>query len=391
MSAEGIVIAPVNKNADIPRFKAEVMAQVRSIEQQYWSLTQQHVQLWASEKAVEMGEEILKREQAELEVSRGTVADVTEATQRLEQFKLDLVTKNSDVMTTERQLRKLLGLPSIDDRMIVPVTPGIEAKVSPDWNACLAEMLEKQPDIVQSKDLVKKAEGWVVAAAASADVATMFLPELAKLGPAVPPSAKARETADTLARQKEFLQQVQHQSTHSLARFFLEIDANYKQFQTAKRYRASARQRLEAQRAFYNEGRITIDRYLDAVSQFASSVGQEAQFKASYNTALVALEEAKGTLLEFDNITVAEPSKVAKSKGHARDDQTRTASFEEPAPASGSPVKEKAPCECEAAGKTVSFQMTVGVGSKPVEIRGTFTVGPVKAAKGEAEGLLAHP
>ena len=43
---------------------------MRSIEQQYWSLAQQHVQLWSSEKAVELAREIVNREQAELVVGK---------------------------------------------------------------------------------------------------------------------------------------------------------------------------------------------------------------------------------------------------------------------------------------------------------------------------------
>ena len=142
------MIARLNADAAVWRFKAEVMAEVRSIEQQYWSLAQQHVQLWSSERAVELAEEILKREQSELEVGRGTVADVAESQQRLEQFKLDLVTKTSDVITTERQFRNILGLPPADDRRIVPVTAPSEARLEPDWEASLAQMLSFQPDIV---------------------------------------------------------------------------------------------------------------------------------------------------------------------------------------------------------------------------------------------------
>ena len=74
-----IVVARIQADTAVWRFKAEVMAEVRSIEQQYWTLAQQHVQLWSSEKAVELAEEILKREQSELEVGRGTFADVAEA------------------------------------------------------------------------------------------------------------------------------------------------------------------------------------------------------------------------------------------------------------------------------------------------------------------------
>ena len=74
------------------------------------------------------------------------------------------------------------------------------------------------------------------------------------------PLANTRQAQYQLLRQRAFLQQIVHQTTHSLARFFLEVDANYKQFKTAQRLRAAAQQRLEAQRAFYEEGRITIDR-----------------------------------------------------------------------------------------------------------------------------------
>ena len=134
------------------------MAHVRSVEQQYWNLAQAHVQLWSADRAVSLAEEILKREQAELVVGRGTVADVAEAAQRLEQFNLDLVTRTSDVITTERQLRNILGLPPADNRRIIPVTPPTEARLEPDWDASLAQMLNFQPDIVQQQLLVRVAE-----------------------------------------------------------------------------------------------------------------------------------------------------------------------------------------------------------------------------------------
>ncbi|MGB0069176.1 MAG: TolC family protein [Isosphaeraceae bacterium] len=153
-----IVIARLSADAAVWRFKAEVMAHVRSIEQQYWSLAQQHVQLWSSEKAVELAREIVNREQAELVVGKGTVADVAEAQQRLEQFNLDLVTKTSDVITTERQLRNILGLPPADNRRIIPVTPPAEARLEPDWDSSLAQMVTFQPDIVQQQLLVRVAE-----------------------------------------------------------------------------------------------------------------------------------------------------------------------------------------------------------------------------------------
>ena len=134
------------------------MAHVRSVEQQYWNLGVSYVQLWATEKAVRLTREVLEREQARSKAGRGNTADVAEAQQRLEQFNLDLVARTSDVITAERQLRNLLGLPPADNRRIIPVTPPTEARLEPDWDKCLATMLDKQPDILLARAMVKEAE-----------------------------------------------------------------------------------------------------------------------------------------------------------------------------------------------------------------------------------------
>ena len=108
------------------------------------------------------------------------------------------------------------------------------------------------------------------------------------------PLANTRQAQYILLRARAYLQQIVHQTTHSLARFFLEIDANYKQFKTASRLRAAAAQRLDAQRAYYEEGRITIDRFLDAVSQYATAVATEAQYKTTYNVSIVRPGRGQG-------------------------------------------------------------------------------------------------
>jgi outer membrane protein TolC len=401
-----IIIARLTADNSVWQFKLEVMAEVRSIEQQYWSLAQQHVQLWAAEKAVELAEEILKREQSELEVGRGTVADVAESQQQLERFRLNLVTKTSDVLTTERQLRNLLGLPPADDRRIVPVTAPTEARLEPDWDASLAQMLSFKPDIVQQQINVRVAELSLLVArnqllpqlnlqtlyqlnglghSLDAAEAVMTGRSILAVDPRISaiqraaglnvnpgkyndfqqwqigltlqmpigmrqPLSVTRFQQYGLLRQRAFLQQIVHQSTHQLARFFLEIDANYKQFKTASRFRAAAAQRLEAQRAFYEEGRITIDRYLNAVSEYADAVAQEAQFKTSYNISIIALEEAKGTLLAYDNIAVAEGPHPAKAYIQARDQQAAHRQFPiprngpyHPTPINGPPIPDPVP------------------------------------------------
>jgi hypothetical protein len=373
-ASKGIAICPVQKldAQGLSRFRSESMAMLRSIEQQYWSLAQQHVQLWAAQKAVEMGEEILKQEQSELEGGRGAVADVAEVAQRLEQLHGALVIKTSDVITTEKQLRKILGLPLSDDRRIIPCTSPLLAKLEPEWAPSLAAMLENQPDVLQARMLVKQAEE--KARDCDSEIIQTVLPELLELDPKVVTPKESPEDL-VLKRQRKFLEQVVHQTTHSLARFFLEIDANYKQYQAARKLAEAAMKRLEAQRAFYEEGRITIDRLMDAIVAYTNAIAQEAQFKTSYNVSIVAFEEAKGTLLDHDGITIAETAKPSPEGNPNTDPGMQKTSHEADSP-SPAPVT-----KAGVVGTTTSFQLTVTVGGKPVEIRGSFTTSPTSTEK----------
>ncbi len=383
-------IARINPGTDPERFKSEIMAHLRSVEQQYWNLAHAHVHLWAADRAVELGKGILKRERADQNAGNLNAANILEVEQRLEQFNLDLVTRTSDVITSERQLRNILGLRPADNRRIIPVTAPTEALVDPNWDESLAIMLEKQPDIVRQRSLMKQTES------------DGSGPDLAQV-----------------ERQKAYLKQVIHQTTHSLARFFLEIDYNHKQLVTASRARKAANARLESQETYYREGRITVDRLMDAVSQWASLVAQEAQYKTTYNISIVALEEAKGTLLDFKQIAIVDGPKGLVVADTARDGGVTRASIEAqliPQPPQGSAIalpssppsaptgatregsnhEEQDLCpppsppgaltgstpqearkpDATAGGKTVSFQFTIGTGSRPIEIRGSFTINP---------------
>ncbi len=435
-----IVIARRNSEAGTWRFKSEVMAMVRSVEQQYWNLAQAHVQLWCADRALKLCQEVLQRERARLAAGRGTIADIAEAEQRLEQFRLDLITRTSDLITTERQLRNLLGLAPGDGRRIVPTTAVTEARIEPDWDSCLAEMRSSQPDILQQKAVVRLAEmqllilrhqllpvlgmdslhqlrdlGLPMDSIQRMYVGAMLRalePWIANPENAVAsfqavgankewntwgtgltlqfpmgtryPYATTRQAQYILLRSRAYLQQVEHQTTHSLARFFLEIDANYKQFQAAERLRQAAAQRLDAQRAYYEEGRITTDRFLDAITQYATAVATESQYKTTYNISLAALEEAKGTLLERKNIIVADlshpnpnpanaqPAKPAKHDLAAAkpDSQVVTASMkaEQPKPAE---VTKAAAAPAPASTKTWTFSISIGR-KKPLKIKGTI-------------------
>ncbi len=88
------------------------------------------------------------------------------------------------------------------------------------------------------------------------------------------------------------------------------------------------------QKAWYDEGRITIDRYIDSIGQDAEAVAAEADRRRMYNTAIAALGEAKGTLLADRFILVLDqPLRMPKNwvDGPDKPDESaKKASFEVP-------------------------------------------------------------
>jgi outer membrane protein TolC len=460
-----IVVARLNADADAWRFKAEVMALVRSIEQQYWYLNQAYAAMRAAECAVNVAQKGHDRVQARLATGRSTKAEVAEASAGLERFKLDAMTRKSDVFTTERQLRKILDLPPADNRRIVPVTSPNQERVDFDWETSLREMLHNQPDVVQQKVGTRLAELQLLAARNPAlsplnlcalyqlngpgsfchgceEVAIGSLhkaldPEVLKpkssdlllssavfcgepdvtsddeailgslqagpMGRSV--AADAEHAQSALLHSRAHLQQAIHERTHSLARFFLEVDADYKLFRTASRLRAAAADRLEAQRAHYEEGKIPIDRYFDAVSQHTQAIAGENQCLATYNIALAALSEAKGTLLADRDIVVAlrPPRKPAWHPAKPpKDEHVNLGSFRVPAPIAwepqspeqppnmappgatpvAPPAPDKAPARvgrqsgaagAQAETKTWTFSILFG-GAHPLTIKGTLSL-----------------
>ncbi len=147
---------------------------------------------------------------------------------------------------------------------------------------------------------------------------------------------------------------------------------------------------------------------LRVLGEGGMAVATEAQYKTTYNISIVALEEAKGTLLEYDQITVVEGPKSAMSVVAVPDGATRPSFFEPwgvtpppvasmpaappplgPAPptpippSSGlsgiEPQPKDSPTKADFGGKTFSFEMTLKIGSQPVEIRGSFAIAPVRS------------
>jgi outer membrane protein TolC len=360
-----ITIARLNADVPLMKFKADAIVLVRSVEQAYWNLAQAQAAVESIEQAVRVTTELLNKAQPAT-TSRSAPTDAIEAAERLEQFDGELCTRKSERSVAERELHKILALPSADGRRIVAASKPNDASVSFDWDTCVEDLLREQPDNVQQQAINRLAELNLLLArnqllplldahtlrqlrtagpsldSSQAVLLDRFLKMLATVPSPVenadvidlggnfyedsfttwyrgltaqPSGISSRSMPNTRQAQYALLRvrarerQVVRQTTHSLARAYLDVDAGYKQYTVAKRLQAAAAHRLKVQRAYYDEGCITIDRFLDAVEQNANAIAAEARYKTAYNVSLAAFCEAKGTLLTDRNVTMVEGPK----------------------------------------------------------------------------------
>jgi hypothetical protein len=273
--------------------------------------------------------------------------DLADAYKRLHQFHKNIVSANVDVTHAERRLRKLMGVSESDQRRIIPVTPPTEAPLAFAREACLDVVMTKRPDRIGRKPFARLVGDNLIEALRTLD-ATSPLPE-----PKHDEELKAvcmrpeyegpgsscgqnRPAEYPVLSSPLFPRQVIHQTTRALARAVLKVDSDYESYAKAKRLRVAANQELELQRVNCTKDRISADRYLDAVEQYATLVVNERHCLALYNSALTFVNECQGTLLEDHGIVVTRPT--GKIANHAvplsteHTDETRSDVTEETRP-----------------------------------------------------------
>lgn len=286
----GVVPSPTilacRADGDAPaEVRARAQAVARSIEGCYWGLAQAQAAQWAAESAAELAEQCLRRTRAACELGAATVADVREARAACERFRREQGEATEALVLREAELRQILGLSPHDPRRLAATSRPEAERVAYDWESCRGQLRVNHPELLARRAAIREAmlrlAGWDV-------------------GVSVATSCRA------LIREAALCRQVVHQATHQLARSYLEVEAGYNQYQTAQKLKRAALARLEAQRGSYDEGTVPAGRYLEAVRRWAVAVTLEAEMLARYNTAIAALEETKGTLLEREGIEVVE-------------------------------------------------------------------------------------
>lgn len=325
-------------------FKKAVMASARSVADAYWDLYAARIALRAVDDVIPLLEEIVRLQEESYRTEWVIEADVAKAYAQLHDFRQRQLAARSAVVEAELRLRNLMSLPPEDGWTIVPVTDPGKLPVAIDSDYAVYAAVENHPDLVRQRIETKIRELELVVARngllpnfdiralyrmngvgenVSGTIRQMFTAEysdwLVGFTFSVPlgnrqASANQRAAELQLARANGLLHQQVLGVVHEVRDDIREADFAYQEFTEADRRKAAAADWLSGSRLRYENPRPgseanwllqSLNEYLFALRFHTEATADAAQVLARYNTALIELEETKGTLLESLNIDLA--------------------------------------------------------------------------------------
>lgn len=367
-----LMLARINTDISLVNFETSVRDLTKNVEDVYWDLHYAYRRLDTTKTgrdsalvtwriAFEKWQEGVEPVQAEAE-SRGQYFA----------FRAAVEEALRDLYATENRLRYLMGLAASDGRLIRPKDEPSMARVNFDWSSIRTEALVRSPELRQQKWSIKQRELELMSAKnqllPQLDAGLFYrwvglgddLIEAGSSGKAFAtdragatgttafeeltlgnyqeagfifnfqmPVGFRRELAGVrnaqlqLARAKAVQEDMELSQVHLLSTSVRTLDANYVLAQTHFNRLVAAEKEVESVQALYQGGKTTIDRVLDAQRRRAEAMDAHYRAIAEYNKSIADVHFRKGSLLEYNNVFLAEgpwPQKAYwDALGHARE------------------------------------------------------------------------
>jgi len=163
----GVLIARVNEDIALADFELAVISLVNDVEQAYWDLSTAYRLLETTLKARESAQQTFKYEEIRLNVGTGRSDQEAQAQSQFYQFQSQVESALSGpngLYSREQRLRYLLGMPAADGRLIRPSTPPSDIRVVFDWESALNQAVERRVEIRRQRFNLKRREMELIAA-----------------------------------------------------------------------------------------------------------------------------------------------------------------------------------------------------------------------------------
>jgi outer membrane protein TolC len=364
----GVLIARIRSDISLANFERAVRDLIFEVENNYWELYYAYRDLDTRLTARESARETWVNRKLRYENGVGRPDEEAQARQQYYSFQLQAqnalagrVGGQLGLLGSERNLRRLMGLPANDGRILKPSSQPAIAPVVFDWEQAEFDALQRRVEIRGQKWAVRQRELELLAAKNLVKWRFDFVGQYAFRGfgddlfgsrnraanqvfPPTDPDANFKNTFGSaygnlldgnlsdyqlglemsgaignragyvairnaevnLVREKAVLQEQQRQIILDLNAAYIEVDRAIEALRTSFNSRVAVQEELEPKRKRVEEGQEQVFFLLDAEQRAATAESAVYRSIADYNQALVRFTLASGGLLSRYNITLAE-------------------------------------------------------------------------------------
>jgi outer membrane protein TolC len=340
-TVEGILITRLRFDQERAEFERNVDFMLLNVETAYWNLYDNYWTLYSREIALRFAFESWRITKARFDLGRDNIQNLSQTRQQFESFRGQRLQAVGAVLEGERQLRTLVGLPRVDGKRLVPIDAPTLTPYKPDWDTAVNECLTLRPELILSRkdvefrqlDLIlqknqllpdlrftsqyglsgigTRLDGPGDFNAFKSLAQDRFTDWTLGLRLTVPlgfrqAHAQVRVARLNLARSYRQLQDQEQKALGVLTLEYRHLDEFHQQVEIQRSQREAAAEQLGARFKEFLAGKGTLDILLESQRVFAEALRTEYDAITQYNNALVAFEFAKGTILQHDNVVIAE-------------------------------------------------------------------------------------
>ncbi|MCI0380638.1 MAG: TolC family protein [Gemmataceae bacterium] len=371
---EGILIARLRFDQQRAEFERNLTNLVLNVEVAYWKLYQAYGRLYAFEEVMRLAHKSWMNAQNKFEVGALKPEEFHPVRAQYEEFRGERMASVGAVLEAERNLRGIMGLPVEDGVRLVPITPPTLAPYRPEWSASLTDALNLRPELVLARENVRAhqlrlitqknflkpdlrfvAQYSPVGFGTELDGDGNFIDGNGVLRPAnaleslsnmhfndwslgltlsVPLGYRAEHAAVRsarleLAQSYYVLKDQEDKVQRILAQQYQKLSEWYGLIQARRAERDYYGKAVQVRYTLVGAGTGVADiNLLDAQRRLALAQVKEYEAISEYNNSLARFEWAKGTILQHNNVTIAEgalpPCAQVRAVEHERE---RTKAF----------------------------------------------------------------
>lgn len=328
-------------NADISRylFKQNVINTIGDMERTYWDLVFAIEDLDVEKKSLRLTKDTLEQTRAQVEAGLLAPIEITRVRADVEGKEESILNAKNSVEDKEDQLRRFINQRSsslVEDVGVIPFERTAYRKIDLVLEREIREALLHRPDYQSAKlDIRNRHIELAVAKNAKLPVvdisATLSMNGLgsntgnsfeqlrtndfhdwsAAVSVEIPfgnRSAKAGYLQARLAKTRALLElkNLEHEVIIQVKEGVRQVQTNLKRIRSTRLARELAEERLRAEEEKFNVGTALILDVLEAQTKLARAESAENRSIVDYNKSLIALERAKGTLLERNRVYLSE-------------------------------------------------------------------------------------